>query len=157
MEGTKKIPVKLYGLRASTYALVDAEDFALLSRYYWWAGTDGYAVASINGRVTSMHRLVMSEPHGLEVSHLNRKKLDNRKANLSPCTHQQNLWNNAVQKNCTTGIKGVGYRAHCNRYRVRFTKDGKRYYFGQFKSLEKAKQVARDAQKRLYGEHCFVE
>lgn len=58
-----------------------------------------------------LHRWVMGNPSGLQIDHINRNTLDNRKSNLRIVTCQQNSQNKGNYKNNKTGIKNVYY---CN-------------------------------------------
>jgi len=70
-------------------ALVDDADFDWLSRSKWHCSNDGYAVSG----VVVMHRLIMDAPDGMEVDHIDRNKLNNRRSNLRVCTHAENMRN----------------------------------------------------------------
>lgn len=75
------------------FALVDEQDFQLLSQYKWFAlNRQGsfYAVRlSTHGCrpfILRMHRLITRCPPHKVVHHLNGDSLDNRRANLLPCS-----------------------------------------------------------------------
>ena len=80
-------------------ALVDDEDFELVSRYKWHAHRvtrrtlcDQYYVAHNppGGRKILLHNLIMHPPPGMVVDHLNFDGLDNRRQNLRVVTHHDN-------------------------------------------------------------------
>ena len=102
--------MKLIALTKGKFAKVDAEDFERLSAFKWRVysrkGHDTiYAVRSQydyeTGKTSqiSMHREIM----GIEgrIDHKNHDGLDNRKSNLRPCTHSQNMKNGDVKKNAS--------------------------------------------------------
>lgn len=60
-------------------------------------------------RTLGLHRYIMKEPKGLQVDHINRNPLDNRKCNLRICTTQENANNKGKYKNNKSGHKGVYY------------------------------------------------
>jgi hypothetical protein len=108
-------------------AKVDDEDFWIgLQR--WFADVrDGQVYASRNlpkdgggpRGLLRMHRAIMLPPDGMEVDHINRDPLDNRRSNLRLVTKTQNMRNRGVNRNSSTGLKGVcrgsrgrGWRAH---------------------------------------------
>ena len=75
-----RIPV--HSRKRVSYALVDAEDVALVEGRRW-SLNDGYAVCKIDGRSTSMHRFILGMTPGVGVvHHVNEDKLDNRRSNL---------------------------------------------------------------------------
>lgn len=86
----KKIP-----LTRGKYALVDDEDYPMLSKYKWCADSKGYAVRREKGtnRTVSMHRQLAAPPKGMEVDHKNGNKSDNQRENLRVCTRAQNARN----------------------------------------------------------------
>lgn len=70
-------------------ALVDDEDFDLVSQYKWYAWKAGnvrYATRfnKLDGKKKAiyMHRLILSPDVGKQVEHLNGDRLDNRRCNL---------------------------------------------------------------------------
>ena len=54
-----------------------------------------------------LHRILMNDPNGLLIDHINRKPYDNRLENLRIVTTRQNLRNCSISKNNTTGTTGV--------------------------------------------------
>ena len=85
--------------RASFWTRVDDEDFDEFSWTSWYLSSRGYAQhpQKVDGktRTLHLHRLVVGLEFGdaAESDHGNRDKLDNRRANLRVCTHQQNQQN----------------------------------------------------------------
>ena len=81
------------------FAKVSAEDYEAFSRRSWHVSPDGYPRASITvskgeKRQTKMHHLVLPlQGDGLEVDHINRDKLDNRRDNLRYVTRRENILN----------------------------------------------------------------
>lgn len=80
-------------------AIVDTAEYASLIKFPWRVlrGHNGklYAVTSVSGRATYMHRLVAGTPKGFETDHINGDGLDNRRANLrvaTPSQNRANMW-----------------------------------------------------------------
>ena len=88
--------MKLIPLSQNKFAVIDDEDYALVTKYRWHfskvSKEYGRAKASLGrrGRAISMHRLIMGNPVGLDVDHINGDTLDNRRCNLRIVTHAQN-------------------------------------------------------------------
>ena len=100
------------------YAIVDDEDYEkLLEAIKYKSGKEGkwYAsrstidtVYAMSGdRKKSIHRIVMNNPKGMDVDHINGDTLDNRKENLRICTRSQNCRNRKLRADSSTGMKGV--------------------------------------------------
>lgn len=113
---------------------VDDSDFEWLSQYSWHF-TNGYATATVgkrpNRRTLYMHRLIMGEPEGMDIDHINRVKLDNRRSNLRVCTRIENMNNQGVYQRYKTnksGIAGVSFLARERKWRASFQYNGVRIY-----------------------------
>jgi hypothetical protein len=99
------IPLKgKYAVGKHSFALVDDDMLVELSKYAWKAkpngcGTHIYAVRNIKHEgmlvTVRMHRVVVGYYGGLDVDHINRDPLDNRRANLRVVTRSQNVLNSA--------------------------------------------------------------
>lgn len=97
--------------------IYDAEDEAVvLSRR--WHVSGGYVVHRPFGQRRSFfHNLVMHTPDEYVVDHINGNGLDNRKQNLRICSRAENARNRKLNKNSTSGFKGVS-RVSKNRWRA---------------------------------------
>jgi hypothetical protein len=133
-------------------ALVDDEDYELVSKYNWHT-INGYASASViidkydYGRVW-MHRLILEPPEGKYVDHINRNRSDNRRSNLRIVSRSQNGQNRSKQKKKTTSkFKGV-VKAN-KKYSVHIGNDGAQENKGSF-SNELAAANAYNYYARLY-------
>lgn len=108
---------KTVDLGNGRFALVDAEDFARVSKHKWHAHSSRglwYARRSFReGRLVRkqyMHHLIFGQTHS-RVDHINGNPLDNRRANLRESSATQNQGNMTVsRKNNTSGFKGLGLR-----------------------------------------------
>src|SRR3990167_11300749 len=92
----KKIP-----LTKGKITIVDDDDDEVLNKHKWLFLHRSAARAEHfrnesgerKQRWFHMHRVVANCPDSMEVDHINKNPLDNRKANLRICTHQQNSFN----------------------------------------------------------------
>lgn len=113
-------------------ALVDNEDYPLLSRFTW-SVVGGYPCFWHHIRFRGdgsthiqMHKLVTGGFN--TVDHIDRNKFNNQKKNLRPATAQQNGWNkgknraNNKGKPCSSKYKGVMKIKGEWRVRIRITK-----------------------------------
>jgi hypothetical protein len=146
-------------------AIVDDDDFEWLSRFKWCSGrhSDGKFIArrtlylgkQPNGKfgyaTILMHREILGVSDSkVEVDHINGVTLDNRRANLRPCTKEQNQWNRGKNRNNSTGHKGV-FRNH-GGFSARITANGKERCLGTFSTVEKAAKKYADASAELHGD-----
>ena len=150
----KKIP-----LTQGQFALVDDDDFELVSQYKWYAAwspsTKGfYAITHIHkpdGKRTTlkMHRLIMNPKPGEDVDHIHHNTLDNRKSELRLCTRSQNMQNTRKYANNRSGHKGVRWRNDCQKWRAQIWINGKQIHLGNFIEVNDA-IAARAAAVILY-------
>jgi hypothetical protein len=79
--------------------IVDNEDYEWVNRISWSIDLCGYAYARTYERGTGkretfrLHRKLIDAPIGMQVDHINRNKLDNRKINLRLVTPKNNSRN----------------------------------------------------------------
>lgn len=148
--------------------LVDEEDYLILNNYKWHArkahnNTNSYyAVRTVphpmgakyannktKRKLIQMHRELLNFPSNKEVDHINGNTLDNRKINLRPCTHAENLRNSKLNKRNKTGFRGVRNIKGIWYARIKF--NGKEYNKGGFISLEKAARAYDDLARTYFG------
>ena len=141
--------------------LADAEELEKLKRYSWCVSKQGYAVANVNGKVVKINRYILGLDNceGKIVDHINRNKLDNRKANLRFCTQKDNARNISVSKNSKSKVLGVRKTKH-GTYNVRIVADRKEYHIGNFETIEDAIFARHKAEIKYHGKfashlsHC---
>jgi hypothetical protein len=80
---------KLIPLQRDQHTIVDDEDYEWLMQWKWSTNVHGYVQARVNGKMTLMHRLLMSFPDKC-IDHINLNKLDNQRNNLRLCTRAEN-------------------------------------------------------------------
>ena len=142
-------------------ALVDDEDYALVSQYKWHAsewscGGKFYARTKVNGKDTYMHNLIMGEKG---IDHLNGDSLDNRKSsNLRRSTHQENLRNRGKQKtNASSQYKGVYYEKLISKWRAQINiGNGKIIKLGSFSNEQDAARAYDIAATEHFGEYALL-
>ncbi len=134
-------------------AIVDDEDYEWLSKFKWHAATSnegGYVCAarwqkldSGKRRYLRMATAIMETTGlrlaGLEVDHISRHSLDNRRLNLRVVTKAENCRNKGHYRNNTSGVKGVSWNAETKNWRASKKIDGRLKHIGLFPSIEEAK------------------
>ena len=148
-------------------ALIDDEDFELVSKYNWcaaWAPTvRGYYASTHNktsdgGRTTLLlHRVIANPPKGIDVDHINRNTLDNTRANLRLASRAQNAWNSPHNIKNTSGFKGVHWHRQYNGWMARISVNGKRITLGVRSTPEEAFELYKDAAAQLHGEFARLQ
>jgi hypothetical protein len=143
--------------------IVDDGDYEYLNRRSWHAcikgpGKQPYARCSYraNGvRVNVyLHRLLLPTSRGIFVDHVNRDTLDNRRANLRPCTPSQSTTNQVSRKITRTGFRGVSPRA--GSFGAEIHRDGMAFWLGTFRDPIAAARAYDDAARRLHGEFAVL-
>src|SRR5574341_376539 len=90
-----------------------------------------------------LHRMITNAPSGLVVDHINHNTLDNRRANLrvvSAFENRQNL-KGPFANNRSSGVRGVSWHKIDQVWIAQYTKYGKRFYVGRFKTLKEAEKA----------------
>lgn len=116
----------------------------------------GYRRIKIKGHEVFAHRLAFFYMTGKwpndEVDHINGIPSDNRFVNLRLCTHRQNLFNQKMKSNNSSGIKGVSFDLTRSMWRSRLTVNGYEKHLGYFSSKQKAVFVVSSERTKAHGE-----
>jgi len=129
--------------------IVDEVDARYADRT-WRLSSAGYAYRREAGETILLHREVLGLPRKkdiLEGDHINRNPLDNRRANLRPVTHAQNMQNQGAYG--TSPYRGVWWSRGRGRWHAQVCVNGRRQFLGSFQSQEQAAEVAAAARSRL--------
>jgi len=136
--------------------LIDPDDYQkLVKDYRFYLDYHGYVRYSSRSdglRNKLLSRVIMGEPNGKDVDHINRNPLDNRRENLRICTHQQNQYNRTKQSNNTSGFKGVSFNKEKQKFEARIGIDGKSKFLGYFDTAEKASECYKQAALKHHGD-----
>lgn len=142
-------------------ALVDDDIFDYINQWKWCAAKDNYtwyAMRTIGLRpfktTVAMHRIITKAQDEYEVDHRDGDGLNNQMYNLRVCTSSQNQMNKRVQKNNTSGFKGVFESG--KRWQAAIKVANKRTYLGSFVTPEEAARAYDKAAKELHGEFAYL-
>lgn len=147
---------------------VDIEDFDVVKDYCWFEHHPSRScpsfttlVANIPGsskKVTKMHILLGCKWY----DHADGNELNNRRYNLRPATHQENMRNIRLQKNNSSGVTGISIHKQTGKWRARIMVDYKEINLGLFDNKEDAIKARLQAEIKYFGEfapqqHLFEE
>jgi hypothetical protein len=138
-------------------ALVSNEDYARVMRHKWHAlvrPRNVYAVRlirGVNGKQTSLllHRFILAlEDSAVKVDHFpDPSGLNCQRNNLRQCTFKQNIWNQRLRSNNTSGYKGVTFQ----NGRWRAEAGGRGGYIGMFGTAIAAARAYDKRALELFG------
>jgi hypothetical protein len=102
----------------------------------------GYVSVGVKGKIYRAHRLAWLYVYGRwpnnEIDHINRIRNDNRIANLREADRSVNTQNTNLQRNNTSGFRGVDWHKHRNAWRARISVNGKMKNLGYYLTREDA-------------------
>lgn len=141
-------------------AIIDAADVHLVEGLNWCARTSTsgtvYAMRTDHDggkqRTLYLHRVIMGDPIGLDIDHRDANALDNRRTNLRAATKSQNMHNQRIRADNTSGYKGVRWLPTERRWGARIAVNGVRHSLGLFRCSTSAAVAYAKASRELHGE-----
>jgi hypothetical protein len=159
--GALWIPLRNCRGEAVAHTLIDEQD-AHLAGLTWHLKSGGYAArfrprrdhhnGSGLAKFLLLHRVILDAPPGVEVDHINRNRLDNRRANLRLASDGENARNCKRNSRNTSGYKGVRFDALARRWGVSVKLDRRHYWMGFFDTPEQAAFAYDFGAAALHGE-----
>jgi len=148
-------------LTQAQVALIDDDDYGLVSGHTWYAHWDSkaktfYAVTHVRGDTRSrstllrMHTLIMGKKG---VDHRDHNGLNNQRSNLRVATSAQNNANQRRRSDNSTGYKGVSLDR--GRYRAYINLDGQFIHLGTYDDSRQAARAYDKAARELFGEFAY--
>lgn len=144
--------------------VIDKSSLPLVEGYNWYTSVRPrafYAVRSDHDgqklKTTLMHRVIMGDPQGLEVDHINSDGLNNRLENLRVVTKEQNQRNQRASYKNACGLKGVSWHKVTQKWQSQITVDRKNFHLGLFDTPEEAHAAYVEASKNMHGEFGRVK
>ena len=142
-------------------AVIDVADAFAVGGYCWYARTDGNTVYAgrqgqrdLNGKQKTirLHRFILGVPDGVDVDHIDRNGLNNRRSNLRAATRAQNARNCRLCVVNSSGFKGVSWHKANKKWCANISVHGRKKYIGSFTSKEAAYDAYCAASRDLHGE-----
>ena len=125
----------LVELTQGKVALVDLDDVEKVQQYNWnYSSSTGYAYSGKVGTSMQQH-LLGRAPEGMEISHEDRNKLNNRRSNLRFVTFSENHYNTEQSDN-----SGISFHKPSGKYQAYGIVDRKQKYLGLFPTEALAKE-----------------
>jgi hypothetical protein len=152
--------IKFLPLTQGKIAIIDASRWEWASQWNWYAGHSRkscsyYAVRwgrRGERKQVFLHRQILGEPEA-QVDHINGNTLDNRVANLRPCTHAENTRNHRLTRANTSGYSGVTRSG--KKWEAAIGLGGKWTYLGRFATKELAIAARQAAEAKYHGEFAY--
>lgn len=141
-------------------AIVDDEDFEKVNQYKWYCqviGNNKYAYRTERIKGTKkkatilMHRLILGVIKDMEVDHIDMNGLNNSRSNLRICTHTENNRNKRLNKNNTSGYKGVYFDKYKKRWQAQIMVNRKMIPLGGFEDIKEAARKYNQAAIEYFG------
>lgn len=102
--------------------------------------------------MVTLHRVIMNPACGVEVDHINRDRLDNRRCNLRLTDRGGNARNCSRNRKNTSGYKGVCRVGSRGRWGAEVVYKGANHWLGVFETAEEAAVTYDLAAMALHGE-----
>ena len=142
---------KLIPLSSGHFAKVDNEDFDFLSRFAWQY-SKGYAKNDLFGL---MHRHILPADKSLQVDHINRDGLDNRRKNLRIAKPYENA-SNQRGRDGYSKYKGVCWSKAAKKWVAYITSRGVTKHIGCFLTEQEAAQARDKRALELHGDFAYI-
>jgi hypothetical protein len=143
--------------------IIDDEDAEKVMSHKWnvnysnekqrWQRIATRAGKNDNYKTISLHEMIIGYKHA---DHINRDIFDNRKINLRRASYEQNSINRGIQKNNTSGYKGVWWNGKINKWVAGIKFNHKNHHLGVFENKENAAIAYNKIAYKIFGEYAFL-
>lgn len=149
--------IALVPLTKGQHAIIEIADIPLIENFSWMARFDPklgvfYANSYSHRRMSILHRVILGAPSDKEVDHKNGEPLDNRRSNLRLSTRHQNSMNHKINKNNTSGFKGVSWHSQARKWRAYIALNYRQIGLGLFNCPKEAHAAYMAAAQKHCGE-----
>lgn len=152
--------IELRSRDGTSYVKIDVEDVERCKALgIWSAGGNGYILAKIKdtGENVYLHRFIMNATdNSITIDHINHDLLDCRKQNLRFATMSQNMMNQHIRKDNSSGVRGVDFDKSRGKWCARMSANKKRFH-KRFDTFEEAVAYRKMLEDKYFGEFKFNE
>lgn len=122
---------------------------------------DDTVIIGIDGRLYRAHRLawlyMTGEWPGEQIDHRDVTQSNNSLGNLREASNSENQRNRCLQRNNTSGLKGVSWHVHVRKWSSRITINKKRIHLGYFDIKHDAAAAYAKAAREHHGEFARIQ
>jgi len=138
--------------------VIDTEDVEKIKAYKWYKTSKSYVGTNVGEKHIGIHEVILGKKFNQKnpIDHKDRNKLNNRKLNFRVCSHKQNSQNRGMQKNNTSGFKGVHWSKADQKWRASIGINNKRIYLGPFAEKTDAARAYNIAATKYHKEFAFL-
>lgn len=150
--------VKEIPLTQGKVALVDDEDYELVSQYKWCVHSKTRHCYALSTNIPQilMHRLIMSAKQGEIIDHINHNGLDNRRKNLRIASRSLNKANSRFPIDNVSGFVGVFFDKRKSKWILYVTYNGGTIQSGICKDPATAALVRDEIARRFWGSDILL-
>jgi hypothetical protein len=157
--------IHLYNMKGECIAkaVIDSSDYELCRKYKWgWyvGKTSSYVTTLISRKSVALHSVLFGIENAprfsIEIDHIDRNTLNNRRSNLRIGNRGNNVCNVAPYKNKSSKYKGVSLFREMGKWKAEIRKNRKGIYLGLFDSEADAARAYNEKAKELHGEFAYL-
>lgn len=155
----KEIP-----LTQKQVAIVGDKRFDYLNQWKWCAIKSRNTFYAIRNqyrygkypKMVIMHRVIMNDPLGVKIDHRDGIGTHNWEDNLRIATHIENIWNQPIRTNNSSGFKGVCWHKATGKWNAKIGVRGVRISLGYFDDVLDAACTYNEAAIKYFGEFAWL-
>lgn len=150
--------VAVIPLTQGRFAQVDVDDLPLIAPFAWRLHRGphtAYAATACGRRAIYMHRLIQAAPAGVDVDHIDRDGLNNRRGNHRLCSRAENSRRRASTAGATP-FKGAALHRASGLYHATIVVGGRQLSLGYHLTPEAAARAYDEGALKHFGEFALT-